>query len=104
MRVQKTLCKSETVQSCPVKRCAKHAHRQMTMTLDQLRPGQEAFISKLSSCNRLGRRLLDMGIYPGLHIHVIRNAPLEDPMEIKVDGYHISLRHEEAKVVEIFQK
>jgi ferrous iron transport protein A len=39
-----------------------------------------------------------------LHIHVIRNAPLEDPMEIKVDGYHISLRHEEAKVVEIFQK
>jgi ferrous iron transport protein A len=44
---------------------------------------------------------MDMGVYPGLRIRVIRNAPLEDPMEVELDGYYISLRHEEARAVEI---
>jgi ferrous iron transport protein A len=71
------------------------------MTLDQLHPGDEGYIKKLSSRDKLGRRLIDMGIYPGLHIKVIRNAPLNDPMEIRLDGYFISLRHEEARFVEV---
>ncbi|WP_232364780.1 FeoA family protein [Desulfosalsimonas propionicica] len=71
------------------------------MTLDQLKPGDEAYVEKLCSRDRLGRRLMDMGVYPGLRIRVIRNAPLEDPMEVELDGYYISLRHEEARAVEI---
>jgi ferrous iron transport protein A len=71
------------------------------MTLDQLKPGQEARINHLSVRDKLGQRLLDMGIYPGLQLKVIRNAPLEDPMEIGLDGYFVSLRHNEARFVEV---
>ena len=71
------------------------------MTLDQLRPGTAARIKNLSVIDKLGQRLMDMGVYPGLNLKVIRNAPLEDPMEILLDGYYVSLRHEEARFVEV---
>jgi len=73
------------------------------MTLDELKPGNECSIKKLSVRDKLGQRLMDMGIYPGLKLKVIRNAPLEDPMEVEVDGYCISLRHEEAHFIEVIE-
>jgi ferrous iron transport protein A len=66
-----------------------------------MKPGSEGRISKLSVRDRLGQRLIDMGVYPGLHLKVVRNAPLEDPMEVELDGYFVSLRHDEAKFVEV---
>jgi ferrous iron transport protein A len=74
------------------------------MTLDQMKPGCECRIKKLSNRDKLGQRLLDMGIYPGLKLKVVRNAPLEDPMEVELDGYYVSLRHNEAKFVEVEQQ
>ncbi len=71
------------------------------MTLDQIKPGTECLIKKLTVREKLGQRLLDMGVYPGLKLKVLRNAPLEDPMEVEVDGYFVSLRHEEARFVEV---
>ena len=71
------------------------------MTLDQLKPGNLARIKNLSITDKLGQRLVDMGVYPGLQLKVVRNAPLEDPMEILLDGYYISLRHGEARFVEV---
>ena len=71
------------------------------MTLDQLEPGSECRISKLSARDRLGQRLMDMGVYPGLRLKVIRNAPLNDPMEVELDGCFVSLRHQEARFVEV---
>ena len=71
------------------------------MTLDQLKPGNRGRIRKLSARDKLGQRLVDMGVYAGLYLTVVRNAPLEDPMEVKLDGYFVSLRHEEAKFVEV---
>ena len=71
------------------------------MTLDQLKPGSECRIIKLSARDRLGQRLMDMGIYPGLRLKVVRNAPLEDPMEVELEGYFLSLRHQEARFVEV---
>lgn len=71
------------------------------MTLDQLKPGSEGRIKRLSVRDKLGQRLMDMGVYPGLRLKVIRNAPLEDPMEIELDGYYVSLRHNEACFVEV---
>ena len=73
------------------------------MTLDQMKPGKECLIKKLSVRDKLGQRLLDMGVYPGLKLKVVRNAPLEDPMEVELDGYFVSLRHEEARFVEVEQ-
>ena len=71
------------------------------MTLDEMRPGHECHIKNLSVRDKLGQRLMDMGVYPGRKLKVVRNAPLEDPMEVEVDGYFVSLRHEEARFVEV---
>jgi ferrous iron transport protein A len=71
------------------------------MTLDDLRPGSECLVKRLHAQDRLNQRLMDMGVYPGLRMKVIRNAPLEDPMELEMDGYSLSIRHEEAMFVEV---
>ena len=71
------------------------------MTLDEMKPGVRCTIRKLSAADRLGQRLLDMGVYPGLDLKVVRNAPLEDPMEAELDGYSVSLRHAEARLIEV---
>ncbi len=71
------------------------------MTLDQMGPGTECLIKRLAVRDRLCQRLLDMGVYPGLKLKVIRNAPLEDPMEVELEGYFVTLRHNEARFVEV---
>ena len=71
------------------------------MTLDQLKPGDQGRIRRLSVKDRLGQRLIDMGVFPGLRLKVVRNAPLNDPMEVEIEGYFISLRHDEARFVEV---
>ncbi len=71
------------------------------MTLDELGPGSTCRIKGLSVRDKLGQRLLDMGVYPGMRLRVIRNAPLEDPMEVALEGFFVSLRHEEARFVEV---
>ena len=71
------------------------------MTLDKIRPGQECEVVDLVSEGVVGQRLLDMGFIPGTRIKVVRNAPLVDPVEVLMKGYHVSLRHSEAKLVEV---
>ena len=71
------------------------------MTLDELKPGNSGIIKKLCIRDKLGQRLMDMGLYPGLTLNVVRNAPLEDPLEVEIDGYFISLRHAEARFIEV---
>jgi ferrous iron transport protein A len=71
------------------------------MTLDEMKPGQECEILDVIPGGVLGQRLMDMGFIPGTLIRVIRNAPLIDPIEIEMKEYHISLRHSEAKGVEV---
>jgi ferrous iron transport protein A len=71
------------------------------MTLNEMKPGHVGEIVDVIADGILGQRLLDMGFIPGTRIRVIRNAPLIDPIEIEMKGYHISLRHSEAKGVEV---
>ncbi len=71
------------------------------MTLDELKPGQKCHIVKVNAGGVTGQRLLDMGFVPGAKIDVIRNAPLVDPMELSLKGYQVSIRHSEAKEIEI---
>jgi ferrous iron transport protein A len=71
------------------------------MTLDQLKPGSECRIKRLVLQDRLGGRLMAMGVFPGLRLRVIRNAPLQDPMEVKIDNHFISIRHDEARFIEV---
>ena len=73
------------------------------MTLDQLPLGQAAQVIKLAGSPAVRRRLMEMGITPKATIEAIRWAPLGDPLDIKVRGYHLSLRREEAAAVEVIQ-
>lgn len=65
-------------------------------TIAHLKPGDRARIVKLSGKPALRRRLLDMGIISNAVIEMIRPAPLGDPVQIKIKGYHLSLRKAEA--------
>ncbi len=71
------------------------------MTLDEIKRDQECKVVDINSEEMIGQRLLDMGFIPGTRIKVVRNAPLVDPVEFLMKGYHISLRHSEAKLVEV---
>jgi ferrous iron transport protein A len=65
-------------------------------TAAHLLPGEKASIVKISGRAHLRRRLLDMGVVQGAVIQMIRQAPLGDPIDIKIKGYHLSLRKSEA--------
>jgi Fur family ferric uptake transcriptional regulator len=69
---------------------------QPPMMLSQMKTGQEGTIRKVSGESILRRRLLEMGINRGSTIFVEKYAPLKDPIELVIKGYHISLRVEEA--------
>ena len=64
--------------------------------LSHMNQGQEGVIVKVGGGGTLRRRLLEMGINRGTLIYVEKYAPLKDPLEIIVKGYHVSLRVEEA--------
>ncbi|MBT6341292.1 MAG: Fur family transcriptional regulator [Desulfobacula sp.] len=66
------------------------------LLLSQMKTGQEGIIRKVAGEGALRRRLLEMGINRGSMIYVEKYAPLKDPIELVIKGYHISLRVEEA--------
>jgi len=72
------------------------------LTLDRMKPGQRAKILKVRAASgATNRRLVDMGVTRGTIVEVERVAPLGDPMEVKVKGYHLSLRKEEARGISV---
>ena len=71
------------------------------MTLDQLVPGDKARIIEVRGDDEAADRLMEMGLVEETEIHVVRFAPLGDPIEIAVRGYHLTLRKVEAKNVEV---
>lgn len=65
-------------------------------TMRMLRPGQSAVIKKITVGGELGRRIRDMGLVPEAVFTVMGRAPLNDPVEIKLKGYNLTLRNNEA--------
>ena len=66
------------------------------MLLSELREGQTARVVRVGGNGLLRRRILEMGVVKGTEIRVEKYAPLRDPMELVLKGFHISLRVEEA--------
>jgi ferrous iron transport protein A len=73
-------------------------------SLDDLRPGQTCRVVTLHGGGAVRRRLLDMGIVPGAEVEVVRNAPLRDPIEIRVGNSFIVLRRGEAARIEVSRR
>ncbi|MDY5612448.1 FeoA family protein [Dysosmobacter sp.] len=71
------------------------------MTLDTLPIGQQAVITAVGGEGALRCRLLDMGLIPKTTIRVEKIAPLGDPIELRVRGYALSLRKEDARNISV---
>lgn len=71
------------------------------MTLADLNNNQEAVIVKVRGRGAFRKRITEMGFIKGEKVKVVKNAPLKDPIEYLIMGYHVSLRRSEAELVEI---
>lgn len=71
------------------------------MTLRDLRPGEEGVVVTLGEKGPMRRRIMDMGVTPGVAIRVVKVAPFGDPIEVNLRGYELSLRKDEAQRIEI---
>ena len=70
-------------------------------TLRQAQVGQTVKVVKLHGEGALRRRMMDMGITKGTDIYIRKIAPLGDPVEVNIRGYELTLRKEDAGIVEI---
>jgi ferrous iron transport protein B len=71
------------------------------VTLYDLNEGEEGVILKIKGRGQFRQRLSEMGFVVGKKVEVIKKAPLRDPIEYEIMGYHISLRNSEAQLVEV---
>lgn len=63
--------------------------------------GSTATVKKIYGEGAIKRRIMDMGITKGVEVYVRKVAPLGDPIEVKVRGYELSLRKEDAENIEV---
>lgn len=71
-------------------------------TLRDVGVGNSVKVKNLYGSGQLRRRIMDMGIVKGTEIYVRKVAPLGDPMEVRVRGYELSLRKNEAGKIEVY--
>ncbi|HHT15431.1 MAG: FeoA family protein [Christensenellales bacterium] len=70
-------------------------------TLKDAKIGETVTVTGLQGTGALKRRVMDMGITRGTQVYVRKLAPLGDPVEVTVRGYELSLRKQEAEMIEI---
>lgn len=73
----------------------------MNQSLAGLKPGQSGIVEQLTAQGAIKRHFLDMGITKGVRITVERIAPFGDPIAVRLRGYSLSLRKEEAAKIQI---
>ena len=71
------------------------------MILAELATGEKAVIVRVNGHGSFRKRLIEMGFIQGKEVRVVLNAPLKDPIEYEIIGYKVSLRREEAKMIEV---
>ena len=71
------------------------------MRLSDLKTGEKGVIVKVLGHGGFRKRIVEMGFIKGKVVQVLLNAPLQDPVKYKVMGYEVSLRHEEAEMIEV---
>ncbi|MEA1955481.1 MAG: ferrous iron transport protein A [Campylobacterota bacterium] len=69
--------------------------------LDSINSNETVRIKNINTAGKLKQKLLDMGFIAGSEITIVREAPLYDPMELKLHNYNISLRKSEASLIEV---
>ena len=70
-------------------------------TLRDAKVGETVTVKKLTGEGAIKRRIMDMGITKGVEVYVRKVAPLGDPIEVTVRGYELSLRKEDAAMIDV---
>ena len=70
-------------------------------TLREVKSGETVKVVKLNGTGAVKRRIMDMGITKGCSVYIRKVAPLGDPVEVTVRGYELSLRKEDAQMIEV---
>ncbi|MBQ2097470.1 MAG: 50S ribosome-binding GTPase, partial [Bacteroidales bacterium] len=71
------------------------------MKLNELAIGEHAVITKITGRGTFRKRIMEMGFVKGKKVCAVKKAPLNDPIEFEIMGYHVSLRAQEAAMVEV---
>ena len=71
------------------------------MTLRDVKVGETVKVIRLTGEGAVKRRIMDMGITKGVEIYVRKVAPLGDPVEVTVRGYELSVRKQDAEMVQV---
>jgi len=71
------------------------------MTLKELPAGESARVIGVRGEGPISKRLMEMGVVPGVNVRVVKTAPFGDPMEIRLLGYNLAIRRNEAASIEI---
>ena len=70
-------------------------------SLANLPIGAHGRVIAVNGTGAVARRLMEMGVVPGAQVRVIKAAPLGDPIEVRVRGYHLALRRNEAQTITV---
>ena len=70
-------------------------------TLKDAKVGEKVKVVKLTGVGAVKRHIMDMGITKGVEIYIRKVAPLGDPVEVTVRGYELSLRKDDASMIEV---
>ena len=70
-------------------------------TLKDAKVGETVTVTRLHGEGPVKRRIMDMGITKGVSVYVRKVAPLGDPVEVTVRGYELSLRKDDADMIEV---
>ena len=70
-------------------------------TLRQVKVGETVTVVKLHGEGAVKRRIMDMGITKGVQVYVRKVAPLGDPVEVNVRGYELTIRKNDAEMIEV---
>jgi Fe2+ transport system protein FeoA len=71
------------------------------MTLTKLPIGKTAKVVSISGNNSVTKRLMEMGVVPGVAVKIVKTAPFGDPLEIRLRGYSLAMRKSEAEAIEV---
>lgn len=72
-----------------------------SVKLTDLPIGTEARVTAVNGSGRVARRLMEMGVIPGVTVRVVKMAPFGDPIEIRVRGYSLAMRRSETDAIDV---
>ncbi len=73
----------------------------MEKSMRQMQVNERAMVKAVTATRELGRRLRDMGLVPGTEILVVGRAPLKDPVSLRLKGFTMTLRNNEADYITV---